>query len=328
MSTDAPPILEYTQPILDADVTLGTENAHNRWSATIPPVLTVPSGAVVELHTKEASDGQITESTGVDDLADIDFGLIHALTGPIYVEGATPGDVLAVTTVYLPVQVDGALFSIGDTRAAQGDGEVSGTAIEAPMRIVLTLEVIENTRGMVEPQYETGDYYAVTGFATTIDEAARKATRYTIDYLLAEHGLTPEEAYVLCSLAGNLKISETVDVPHMLVSMHIPDGDLPGSGRTTRQDHPLTGTAILVRHLSRATRRQKGKPTPVTDALLSDNQRKAEISHAFLAALAARDGYSMQRGPDPDVDSIDATQSEFRNDSEWSSAPRGESTSS
>ena len=45
----------------------------------------------------------------------------------------------------------------------------------------------------------------------------------------------------------------------------------------------------------------------MTDALLSDNQRKAEISHAFLAALAARDGYSMQRGPDPDVDSIDAT---------------------
>ena len=206
----------------------------------IPPVLTVPSGAVVELHTKEASDGQITESTAVDDLANIDFGRIHALTGPIYVEGASPGDVLAVTihevevsgwgwatilpgfgfladeftepwirgfpmepgatevrfndditlplapfagvlgvapatdsmlvtipprtnggnmdnrhmtagtTVYLPVQVDGALFSIGDTHAAQGDGEVSGTAIEAPMRIVLTLEVIENTRGMVE----------------------------------------------------------------------------------------------------------------------------------------------------------------------------------
>ena len=92
------------------------------------------------------------------------------------------------------------------------------------MRIVLTLKVVENTRGMVEPQYETGDYYAVTGFATTIDEAARKATRYMIDYLVAEHGLTPEEAYVLCSLAGDLKISETVDVPHMLVSMHMPKG--------------------------------------------------------------------------------------------------------
>ena len=128
----------------------------------------------------------------------------------------------AGTTVYFPVQVEGALFSIGDTHAAQGDGEVSGTAIEAPMRIVLSVEVMENTRGMVEPQYETDEYYGVTGFGTTIDEAARKATRYMIDYLVAEHGLTRNEAYVLSSLAGDLKISETVDVPHMLVSMHMP----------------------------------------------------------------------------------------------------------
>ena len=87
---------------------------------------------------------------------------------------------IAGTTVYFPVQVEGALFSIGDTHAAQGDGEVSGTAIEAPMRIVLQVEVMENTRGMVEPQYETDEYYGVTGFATTIDEAARKATLYMI----------------------------------------------------------------------------------------------------------------------------------------------------
>ena len=314
MSDDTQPMSEYDLPIPTPDFTLGTETTHNRWSAAIPPVLTVPSGAVVEVHTREASDGQITESTAAGELGDIDFGLIHPLTGPIRVEGAGPGDVLAVsihevevsgwgwatilpgfgfladqftepwlrgfpmepgatevrfndrvtlplapfagvmgvapatdsmlvtipprtnggnmdnrhmtagTTVYLPVQVEGAHFSIGDAHAVQGDGEVSGTAIEAPMRIVLTLEVIENTRGMVEPQYETDDYYAVTGFATTIDEAARKATRYMIDYLVAEHGLTREEAYVLCSLAGDLKISETVDVPHMLVSMHMPKG--------------------------------------------------------------------------------------------------------
>ena len=294
------------------EYTLGSENTHNRWSSTIPPQLTVPSGAVVEVRTKEASDGQITESTTAEDLASVDFGLIHALTGPIYVEGASPGDILAVTlheievqgwgwagifpgfgflpdeftepwirgfpmepgaaevpfndnitiplapfagvmgvapatdsmlvtipprtnggnmdnrhmiagtTVYFPVQVEGALFSIGDTHAAQGDGEVSGSAIETPMRIVFEVEVMENTRGMVEPQYETDDYYAVTGFATTIDEAARKATRYMIDYLVTQHGLTREEAYVLCSIAGDMKISETVDVPHMLVSMHMP----------------------------------------------------------------------------------------------------------
>ena len=126
------------------------------------------------------------------------------------------------TTVYIPVQVSGANFSIGDTHAVQADGEISGSAIEVPMRLVVTLEVLPNPRGITEPEYETDDYYAITGFAPTIDEAARKASRRMIAYLVAEHGLTPEAAYVLCSLAGDLKISETVDVPNMLVSMHMP----------------------------------------------------------------------------------------------------------
>ena len=308
------PVAEVAEPapVPTPDFTLGSETTHNRWSAAIPPLLSVPSGAVVEVRTKEASDGQITPDTTVDDLADLDFGRIHALTGPIEVEGARPGDLLAVTlheievagwgwatilpgfgfladeftepwirgfdlapgateavfnervtlpldpfagvlgvapatdemlvtipprenggnmdnrhmrvgtTVYLPVQVEGAMFSIGDTHAVQGDGEVSGTAIEVPMRVVLELEVVDNPRGITEPEYETDEYYATTGFATTIDEAAKKATRSMIRYLVAERGLTPEEAYVLCSLAGDLKISETVDVPHMLVSMHLP----------------------------------------------------------------------------------------------------------
>ena len=128
------------------------------------------------------------------------------------------------TTVYLPVRVDGALLSIGDTHAVQGDGEVGGTAIEAPMRVVLEVEVRKGGRSIPEPEYETDEYYAVTAFGTTIDQAARKATRFMIDYLVAERGLTREDAYVLCSLAADLKISEAVDMPHYLVSMHIPKG--------------------------------------------------------------------------------------------------------
>jgi acetamidase/formamidase len=81
---------------------------------------------------------------------------------------------------------------------------------------------VEGARPIEEPQYETDSYYAVTGFATTLDEAAKKATRYMIDYLEAEHGLTRTEAYVLCSLAGDLHIAEVVDVPNMLVAMHMP----------------------------------------------------------------------------------------------------------
>ncbi|WP_421773750.1 acetamidase/formamidase family protein [Gracilimonas sp.] len=126
------------------------------------------------------------------------------------------------SVVYFPVLVEGALFSIGDTHAAQGHGEVCGTAIEAPMNIIYEVEVIKGGRTITEPQYETKDYYAVTAFATTIDEAAKKATRYMIDFLEEEKGMNRQDAYALCSLAGDLKIAEVVDVPHMLVSMHIP----------------------------------------------------------------------------------------------------------
>ena len=124
------------------------------------------------------------------------------------------------TTVYFPVFVEGALFSIGDAHAAQGLGEVCGTAIEAPTRIIYEVEVLKN-KSIKEPQYETDDYYAVTAFAETLDEAARKAVRYMIDYLEAERGLSRMDAYALCSLAGDLKIAEVVDLPHVLVTMHM-----------------------------------------------------------------------------------------------------------
>ena len=125
-------------------------------------------------------------------------------------------------TVYLPVFVEGALFSIGDAHAAQGDGEVSGTAIEAPTRIVLELEVLKGGRSIEEPQYEQDDFYAVTAFGETLDEAAKKATGYMIDYLEAEKGMARDDAYVLASIAGQLKIAEVVDVPHMLITMKMP----------------------------------------------------------------------------------------------------------
>ncbi|MCP4659917.1 MAG: acetamidase/formamidase family protein [bacterium] len=321
----SPPAAETPSPSaaapaarVEPQFSLPSDHTHNRFSSTIPPVLTVAAGAIVEVWTKEATDGQLTPDSTAEDLANVDFDPIHPLTGPIFVETAEPGDVLAVTlhelevgawgwtavvpgfgwladefpdaylkifrfepgaqsarfsdqitiplrpfpgvmgvapageellstipprvnggnmdnkyltagtTVYFPVFVPGALFSIGDAHAVQGDGEVCGSAIEAPMRIVVELEVIKGARPLPEPQYETADFYAVTAFAETLDQAAKKATRYMIDYLVAEHGLERTEAYVLCSLAGDLKISEVVDVPHVLVSMHIPKELLSG----------------------------------------------------------------------------------------------------
>lgn len=299
---------DYPEP----QYSLTNDQTHSHWSRLIEPVLTVPSGSVIEVYTEEASDGQLTPESTVEDLDDLDFDPIHPLTGPVYVEDAEPGDVLKVTlhnielgewgwtavipgfgfladefdqpwlktftfeeggtharfseeisiplkpfpgvmgvapdtdemlstipprynggnmddphmvegtTIYFPVFVEGALFSIGDAHAAQGMGEVCGTAIEAPMRIVYEVEVLKDRRPIDEPEYESDDYYAVTAFGETIDEAAEKATRYMIDYLEAEHGMDRYDAYALASLAGDLKIAEVVDVPHMLVTMHMP----------------------------------------------------------------------------------------------------------
>jgi acetamidase/formamidase len=294
-----------------ADYVLTADKTHNKFSAAIPPVITVPSGAVIEAYTHEATGGELALGSTAADLKAIDDDVYHALTGPVYVEGANPGDTLAVTlielepgdwgwtglwpdfgflvgqedhlkiktytidkntksvefaegiriplqpfpgvmgvapatdeflstgppranggnmddrnivagtTVYFPIFVDGALFSIGDTHAVQGMGEVGGSAVEVPMRIVYKIEVLKGGRVLPEPQYETDTYYATTGFAPTIDEAAKKATLYMIDHIVAKYSLSRSDAYMLCSLACDLKIAEVVDIPNMLVAMHL-----------------------------------------------------------------------------------------------------------
>ena len=90
------------------------------------------------------------------------------------------------------------------------------------MTITYKLRVIKNKPAIKEPQYETDDYYAVTGFGETIDLATKKAVNYMIDHLTNNYDITAEDAYMLCSLVGDLHIAEVVDVPNMLVTMHFP----------------------------------------------------------------------------------------------------------
>lgn len=324
---DAGPAVDRSVP--EPQHTLTADQTHNRWSRTIEPVLRVRPGAVIEAFTEEASDGQLTPESTAEDLADLSFDPIHPLTGPVYVEGAEPGDLLAVTlhrvevgdwgwsavvpgfgfladefdepylktyrfgpddsvarfsdridiplrpfpgvigvapdtdsllstipprrnggnmddrdivegtTVYLPVLVEGALLSVGDGHAAQGDGEVSGTAVEAPLRVVYQVDLIRDPgRELASPQYVNERGYFVTGFAETIDGAARAATRNAIEYLVHQHGLDRIEAYVLASTAGNLKVAEAVDVPHMLVTMRLPPEVLPRPLERPRSGEP------------------------------------------------------------------------------------------
>lgn len=133
------------------------------------------------------------------------------------------------TTLYLPVQVEGALFSTGDGHAAQGDGEVCGTAIETPMKTTVRLTVLKDKPHVKTPHFSTprgsddpNGYYCTTGIGPDIREATRDAVRHMIAVLQAEHGLSREEAYMLCSVAGDLRMHEVVDMPNYVIGMMMP----------------------------------------------------------------------------------------------------------
>jgi acetamidase/formamidase len=140
-------------------------------------------------------------------------------------------DLSAGTTLYLPVEVAGALFSIGDTHAAQGDGEVCGTAIESPMDVEVTLDLLKDeklafprftTRGPVTRHLDAKGYEVTTGIGPDLMGGARDAVSGMIDLLGATRGLSAEDAYLLCSVAGDLRISEIVDMPNWVVSFYFP----------------------------------------------------------------------------------------------------------
>jgi acetamidase/formamidase len=314
----------------DRDKVLGGHSFHSVrpdafnyvWDNSIEQVLEVSSGEVVEFSLRDASDEQIQANSTSEDVAKLDFSHVNPVSGPVYVQGAQPGDVLAVeilefrprewgwtalipgfglladefpepwlrissveaerarvvfadgielpyepfpgtigvapaqpgphsivppsrwggnmdtkhlragTTLYLPVGVEGALFSIGDTHSAQGDGEVCGTAIETAMEVAVRLSVRHDFR-VEAPQYrippgalpraEGTGYYVSTGVAPDLMEATRHAVRATMEHLGDHRGLSREEAYAVCSVAVDLRIHEVVDAPNWVVGAILPD---------------------------------------------------------------------------------------------------------
>ena len=295
---------------------------HLAWDASIPPVATIQSGEVVSFDLLDASCGQIVHDSTVEAISALDFSQVDQVNGPIYVEGAAPGDTLevefldlqpagwgwtaiipgfglladefpepalkiwhleggadgwaefapgiriplapfcgetglapgkpgALSTIppyrhggnmdtkhltkgahlFLPIEAEGALYSMGDGHAAQGDGEVCGTAIETPMRATVRLTVRKDIQ-VQEPQFltsgplaaraNTAAYYATDGIGPDLMEAARNAVRHMIDHLQRTYGLSRTDAYMLCSVAVDLKICEIVDAPHWLISAFLP----------------------------------------------------------------------------------------------------------
>jgi acetamidase/formamidase len=131
--------------------------------------------------------------------------------------------------LYLPVFLPGALFSCGDPHAVQGDGEVCVSALEGPLKGSLRLTLLKRT--IAGPAYVTaprkarpagGSDYCTMGIASDLMEGSRMAARAMVAWLGDEHGLEPRDAYMLCSLAGNLKILEVVDAGMWNVGMCMP----------------------------------------------------------------------------------------------------------
>jgi acetamidase/formamidase len=131
------------------------------------------------------------------------------------------------STLWLPIWCDGALFSCGDPHAAQGDGEVCVSAVECDMRASLRFHLRERTIPgpafrVPEPIAVRGPHYGTMGIDADLMSGARTAVRNMIAWLVEEHGLTREDAYALCSLAGDLKIHEVVDAGVWNVGMTMP----------------------------------------------------------------------------------------------------------
>jgi len=302
--------------------TIHQHQSHFGWSNANRPVVKIAPGESIEFHPLDSSGGQITAKSTLADLGHLDFGKVNPVAGPVYIDGAEPGDAIKVTllsftpsgwgwtanipgfglladqfndpalhmwsydantmapalygpggrvplkpfagtigvapaepglhsvvpprrvggnldirdltsgvTLYLPVEVEGALFSIGDTHAAQGDGEVCGTAIESQMEVEATIELVKDARlasprfttpGPVTRHLDAAGYEVTTGIGPDLMTGARESLMRMIDLLGAEHGLSPVDAYLLCSVCGDLRISEIVDAPNWVVSFYFP----------------------------------------------------------------------------------------------------------
>ncbi len=129
-------------------------------------------------------------------------------------------DLKAGTTVYLPVFHEGALFYTGDPHGAQGDGEVSGTAIEQSLSGVFRFAVHKD-RTISAPRAEDDEYYMIMGIDLDLDRAARHATWEVVNFLGEEKGLSPAEALSLASIAVDFRVSEVVDLTQV-VTGYIP----------------------------------------------------------------------------------------------------------
>ena len=149
------------------------------------------------------------------------FGSIGVAPNPLVgrISSGPPGphagnldnkELVAGSTLYIPVAVPGALISFGDGHAMQGDGEATLTALETSLRGTVRVTV---RKGMTLkwPRAETPTHYIAMGLHTDLDEAAKLAVKEMIDFLVTEKKMNRDEAYILCSVAVDLHVTQLVD---------------------------------------------------------------------------------------------------------------------
>lgn len=305
-----------------AEFTLSAEPTHSRWNRALEPRLRVTPGDTVHLECLDSSGAQVHPAMTVSEFLKIDRGRIHALTGPVFVEGAEPGDVLQIdvlevahkgwgwssviaglgflkerfsepylfhwqldgavsrslapavvalrpfcgvmgvapaedgefrtrppgifggnmdvrelsqgATLYLPVLNRGALFSAGDAHAAQGDGEVCINGIECPADVTLRFHLHKKrllagpvVESATHPVHAEAEAWIVVESGSDAIAAARAATSRMIDLLVDRWKFSAVHAYLLCSVAMHLRLSQVVNEPMFTVSAAIPKHVLP-----------------------------------------------------------------------------------------------------
>src|SRR5277367_4292028 len=130
-------------------------------------------------------------------------------------------ELVAGTTLYIPIFARGALFEIGDGHAAQGDGEVDQTAIETSLRGRLQLTVRKDIK-LTWPRAETATDYIAMATDPDLKMATTLAIQEMVDFLAATKGLTKHQAYQLVSIAGHVVVTQLVDKPNLGVHVKMP----------------------------------------------------------------------------------------------------------
>ncbi len=208
------------------------------WTANIPGFgLLNEDFPAPRLWISTVSDGIITTPIGLElptrpMIGTIGVAPATAGPTPLLVPTTAGGNMdisqlVAGSTLHLPAQVPGGLLSAGDTHAVQGDGEVCGTGAETPATVRLRVSVASPMTSPA-PWYEHSvqrqetDWTCTTGIGPDLFQAARDATRRAVDIVATRTGLEALDAYLLLSLTGELRVSEIVDAPNWVVSMHVP----------------------------------------------------------------------------------------------------------